>query len=281
MTNDARLAVKSKTIKKLFAYSGNQCAFKDCRELLVDDGGTMIGKIAHIRSPVQRGPRFDPSWSSDKCRDPKNLMVLCGKHHDIVDDCDRVHEFPVALLEEYKRSHEARFKKAENALIDRYADVTANKEPTYPKTLAGIARILGVKEMIDCQDDLEGVRLFADQLAGLPHDARGFAYKLTKRMRRLGKAELLVTDTLRAFKISQDELRDMMAILASHQIGEAEQNFDNQWVVTIANRWPHNIGMPSRCNPFEEIIEFCEASHTDPTCFLEDLNFALYDVEPH
>lgn len=277
MENNTRLPIKEKTVKKLFAYSGNQCAFKDCREFLVDDGGTMIGKIAHIRSPKKDGPRYDPSWSSEQCRNHENLMVLCGKHHDIVDDIDRIDEFPVSLLEEYKRAHEARFRKAESALIAKYADMTANTEPTYPTNLRGLAKVLDVEEMIDCEDDIDGIRLFVDQLAGLPHDARGFAFEVTKRMRRLGKTELLVGDVERAFDMTREELKEMMDLLEDHQIGEAEENFNGQWVVTIANRVPHNIGLPSHCNPFDEIIDYCEATGTDPSRFLENLDFALFD----
>lgn len=277
MENNKRLSVKAKTIKKLFAYSGNQCSFKDCKEFLVDDGGTMIGKIAHIRSPVSDGPRYDSACSSEQCREKENLMVLCGKHHDIIDDIDREAEFPTDLLAEYKSEHEARFKKAESALIAKYADMTANIEPTYPQTLQGLASILGISEMVECEEDIKGIKLFADQLATLPHDARGFALELTKRMRRRNTDELLVADVTRAFDLTQSELKEMIDLLYDHQIAVAEENFDGKWVVKVFNRVPHQIGLPTNCNPFNEIIEYCEATGTDPNRFLEDLNFALYD----
>jgi hypothetical protein len=43
-----RLPITPSVIKKLFAYSGNQCAIPNCTETLVDVSGTMLGKIAHI-----------------------------------------------------------------------------------------------------------------------------------------------------------------------------------------------------------------------------------------
>ena len=42
-----RLEPTPATIKKLFAYSGNLCAIPNCKELLVDETGAMLGKIAH------------------------------------------------------------------------------------------------------------------------------------------------------------------------------------------------------------------------------------------
>ena len=280
MDNDTRLQIKTKTVKKLFAYSGNQCAFEDCSAFLVDDGGTMVGKIAHIRSPKKGGPRYDKNWTSEQCRHQDNLMVLCGPHHDAVDDKDRVQDFPTTLLESWKQKHEARFKKAESALIARYADITATIEPKYPSSLRGLAEVHDVKEMVDCQEDIEGIKLFADQLAALPHDARGFAFEVTKRMRRLNKTELLVSDVMRAFDLTQDDLREIMGLLEEHQLGEAEQDWERGWLIKIVNRHPHQIGLPTHCNPFEEIIEYCAATGTDPNRFLEDLDFSLYDIPP-
>ncbi|MEQ3726333.1 MAG: hypothetical protein ABNH38_02835 [Tateyamaria sp.] len=280
MDNNTRLQIKAKTVKKLFAYSGNQCAFQNCSAFLVDDGGTMVGKIAHIRSPKKGGPRYDKNWTSEKCRHQDNLMVLCGPHHDAVDDEDRVDEFPATLLESWKKKHEARFKKAESALIARYADITATIEPKYPKSLRGLAEVYGVEDMVDCQEDIEGIRLFADQLAALPHDARGFALEVTKRMRRLNKTELLASDVLRAFDLTQEDLREIMGLLEEHQLGDVEEDWERGWLIKIANRHPHQIGFPTHCNPFDEIIEYCEATGTDANRFLKDLDFALYDVPP-
>ncbi|MDH1271704.1 MULTISPECIES: hypothetical protein [Rhizobium/Agrobacterium group] len=51
-----RLDPTQSTIKKLFAYSGNQCAIPDCQERLVDASGAMLGKIA-ISTPPKKAAR--------------------------------------------------------------------------------------------------------------------------------------------------------------------------------------------------------------------------------
>ena len=133
-----RLPITPSTVKKLFAYSGNRCAYPGCTQDLVDEGGTMLGKIAHIHA-AKNGARYDPNMSDEQRRAFENLIVVCGKHHDIIDDPDHEAEFPAELLKEWKQKHEARFRRAEREFIDRYKDSTAATEPTYPATLDALA----------------------------------------------------------------------------------------------------------------------------------------------
>lgn len=94
------------TVKKqILASCGNQCAFSACSEIIVDrDHGVLVGKIAHIKARREGGPRFDYNQTEDENRLAKNLVALCGKHHDIVDA--RVDIYTVAALEDMKAEHE-------------------------------------------------------------------------------------------------------------------------------------------------------------------------------
>lgn len=93
-----------KTVKRLFALSGNCCAFPNCDSPLVEESGTVTGRIAHIKSPSENGPRFDPKQSDRERHSFENLMLLCGRHHTIIDS--EVEQYPAALLSEMKRAHE-------------------------------------------------------------------------------------------------------------------------------------------------------------------------------
>ena len=66
------------TIKRLFAVSGNRCAFPGCTTPLVDPtSGKVTGRICHIRARNPQGPRHDPDHP-DVARDVNNLgSVLC------------------------------------------------------------------------------------------------------------------------------------------------------------------------------------------------------------
>jgi hypothetical protein len=45
--------------KRLFAMSRNRCAFPNCQQPLVDQGGKVTGRICHIRAGQPGGPRYD------------------------------------------------------------------------------------------------------------------------------------------------------------------------------------------------------------------------------
>jgi len=100
-------------IKVIVAESGGYCAFPDCDEfLLVDQTGkdnqVFIGKIAHIIGHSRTGPRGDFNVPEDQLDDPKNLVVLCGTHHDIVDT--QPNHYSVPVLIQMKNDHKVRIK---------------------------------------------------------------------------------------------------------------------------------------------------------------------------
>jgi hypothetical protein len=93
-----------KTIKRLFAKSGNRCAWKNCSQPIVMEKGTVVGKIAHIEAESEDGPRYNVNQSAEERRAYENLILLCGPHHDVIDDMPEA--FTVEVLREMKRRHE-------------------------------------------------------------------------------------------------------------------------------------------------------------------------------
>jgi hypothetical protein len=108
-----RLAPTPSTIKKLFALSGNKCAFPSCPENLVDKNGYLIGEICHIEAAEHGGQRFNSGSNDEYRRSFENLMLLCGKHHKVTNDIDK---YTVSSLKELKSSHEASHIKNEYAV---------------------------------------------------------------------------------------------------------------------------------------------------------------------
>lgn len=269
---DERLQPTTSTIKKLFAWSGNQCGMPDCKNELVDDGGTMLGKIAHIHAAKEGGARFDATLDEDARRAFENLFVVCGPHHDIIDDRNRETDFPADLLRDHKRRHESRFQRAEHEFLERYRDKTRDATPTFPVSLDALADALGIEELRNCSDDIEGITAFVGKLARLPRATRTFAIELAARMRDHGSDELPVGDVEEAFEISGADLKRQLEILALHELGDADEYF-GQWMARLYERDPGG-------NPFIEILEFCDASGRDREELLFELNFALYDKVP-
>lgn len=95
-----------KTVKRLFAVSSNRCAFPACASPLVEESGTVTGEIAHIRAASPNGPRHDPEQAVDERHSFANLILLCGRHHAIIDA--EVEDYPVPRLERMKHEHETR-----------------------------------------------------------------------------------------------------------------------------------------------------------------------------
>lgn len=75
------------TIKRLFALSGNQCAFHtdsfECKERFVRDGRTdLMAQICHIED-AKVGGRYNPNMSNNQYADFYNLILLCPNHHHL------------------------------------------------------------------------------------------------------------------------------------------------------------------------------------------------------
>lgn len=117
------------TIKRLFALSGNRCAFFDCLTPLVEDSGTVTGEICHIRAASLGGPRFDKDQSDSERHTAANLILLCARHHKIIDSEPQKYSVPV--LEDMKRKLEQPglveisplLAKAAQKLLDNYLSV--------------------------------------------------------------------------------------------------------------------------------------------------------------
>lgn len=87
--------------KRLFAESGNRCAFPECKSPLITEAGVVTGRICHIHAANENGPRWDPSLG-DKRHEFDNLLLMCGPHHDEIDK--QVEKWPASKLHSLKKS---------------------------------------------------------------------------------------------------------------------------------------------------------------------------------
>src|SRR5947209_8517393 len=95
------------TVKRLFALSGNRCAFPDCPTRLVErDTGSVVGEVCHIKGEKPTAPRFDQGQSNEERHAFDNLILLCNVHHKVIDDNPQT--YPVERLLKMKEDHETR-----------------------------------------------------------------------------------------------------------------------------------------------------------------------------
>ncbi len=94
-----------KTLKRLFAMSGNRCNFPKCNISIVDkETGTAIGEICHIKGKKEGSVRYDPNQSDEDRHGFDNLLIICPMHHKVIgDDPD---SYTVSRLEKIKKTHE-------------------------------------------------------------------------------------------------------------------------------------------------------------------------------
>ncbi|MCO5949843.1 hypothetical protein [Mucilaginibacter flavidus] len=136
-----RLAPAKETLNRLFAISGNECAFQGCTHSLFDEEYEFIAEICHIEAAMPDGERFNPLQTNEERRALANLVGLCHQHHV---KTDNVTKYPVPVFQQLKRDHEARFldpaqrfsvpEEALNAAYDKieriYEDVQVIKKRT-------------------------------------------------------------------------------------------------------------------------------------------------------
>lgn len=113
-----------KSIKRLFAMSGNFCAFPGCSLPIVESVGTITGEICHIKARSAGGPRFDKTQTEEDRHGFENLVLLCRRHHKVVDSDPDV--YSVEALQEIKAIHEKTVGRPEQATDGFFAKILLN-----------------------------------------------------------------------------------------------------------------------------------------------------------
>ena len=98
----------AKTLKVLFARSGDQCTVPDCQNPTIqptdeeyDD--QVLGQICHIYARNPAGPRGDGGLQDDELNSESNLILLCANHHQEIDKYPE--KYPANRLKSMKREH--------------------------------------------------------------------------------------------------------------------------------------------------------------------------------
>jgi len=108
----------------LWAKSAGRCEFDSCNEPLWRDSLTQLemnfAEVAHIIGDRPNGPRGHPVFSQVYCNDISNLMLMCRKHHRMIDEISETYSEDV--LRQMKQAHEERIE----ILTELKPDKTSN-----------------------------------------------------------------------------------------------------------------------------------------------------------
>lgn len=76
---------KLSTLKSLFARSFDRCAFPGCSSPISEANNVVTGEVCHIKANSAGGPRYDPHQTDEDRHSEGNLILLCGRHHTLID----------------------------------------------------------------------------------------------------------------------------------------------------------------------------------------------------
>ncbi|MCC6607706.1 MAG: hypothetical protein IT327_31150 [Anaerolineae bacterium] len=183
-----RLQPTISTIKKLFAYSGNQCAAPDCSNLLIEDN-VVLGEICHIEAAEENGPRYNNDSNDEYRRSYENLILLCEKCHKKVDAKENAYQYPVQVLKVWKEQHHENFKLNEIRISDDVVKrsieifMEQKNQNTYVETqINNQATIQNISEQVGTKNiyyDKDNTEIFNDG------EHKGFDPKLRQRIDKL------------------------------------------------------------------------------------------------
>jgi hypothetical protein len=133
----ARLPIKTSVLSRLFAMSGNLCAYPGCPQILYRDDGTGFVNICHIHAVEPGWARHDPDLSDEALRAIDNLVLMCPNHHG---EIDQEHS-PISadILRQWKRQHEARFTDMRLLFDPQIIDRVAARAPVPPTNMRQLA----------------------------------------------------------------------------------------------------------------------------------------------
>ena len=109
----------------LLAEAGGQCELEGCPEFIYEDMITKqkfnFGEYAHIIGDSKDGPRGDVVLSDEYCTNRKNIMLLCPKHHTMIDKI--LEKYSTEELFAMKKRHEERVRRILSIGKDRFSTV--------------------------------------------------------------------------------------------------------------------------------------------------------------
>jgi len=155
------------------------------------DKVVFVGEVAHIVSATPSGPRSDPSLCDREIF--SNLLLLCSRHHKIIDDSDTQDQYPAELLRHWKHEREHELDPTALGRLNRFDDLP-DRLPnllvqSFQETTA---------ELDAAVDRLEDVGLLAHDAAELLRDA---VDRMPERGPRLGEG---VAGIEAAFQLAYD-----------------------------------------------------------------------------
>lgn len=267
-----RLMPTQETLRELYLKSGNQCAFPECHELMIDYDGTFIGEICHIEAAMPGGERFNKNQSNEERRKFENLILMCHKHHKITDD---VNKYTVEKLREMKQNHEKKFTNIEIKIEESIKDYAKEEIVCIPKTLNSMNEYFEWgQEKEELQATIKLIDKFAEVLKQLPYDSRvifGIICERIKKEKIIGGMVFKVqaSEIQKACRISFNGFKEHLGILNDYQMCYVDEDWDGIEKIYL------NTGAYDGW--WRDIQEYCTNKNISLSKMIVDLDFSALD----
>lgn len=144
-----------KTLKFVYAKSGNQCAFPDCNLPIYEDNGVLTGECCHIEAYSKGGARYNDTTTEEEKNAESNLIMMCSRHHKIVDTDSST--YTTEILKQMKSNHERQFSGTKRELDDKMLFALEQSMENYWRRLENIDNNdkTDLKIKIDSETDIQ------------------------------------------------------------------------------------------------------------------------------
>lgn len=124
------------TLKRLFALSGNRCAFEACSAPIVSEG-TLVAEICHIKGHRPAAARHDSTQPPEERHGFENLILLCPTHHTLIDADPQT--YSADRLQQMKNANESKATRLTEDQITAGASVLVDQGVNSVGQIGGIA----------------------------------------------------------------------------------------------------------------------------------------------
>ncbi|MFD8615314.1 hypothetical protein ACFV09_41615 [Streptomyces sp. NPDC059631] len=269
-----RLEPRTEVSRELWLLSGNECAFPQCHKRLLNEHDDWQGEIAHIHGVKDTSARYSERMSAEDKRAVENLLLLCPEHHGKVDGQNGRNFYSVRDLQEMKRKHESRFRRALTQVEQEIGDLTVTNVVVPCTTLAGIAPADWTQEDVDYF--LPKVNELADIVRGLTQPSRQLLAWRVAQVLPVGIAE--VADRMGQ---SRERIMELVEQLSRFRLAAIEED---EWPYTLVllTAWRSDGVGPELFADWPEFWDELRSYMADRTgACLEDvivgLDFSLLD----
>lgn len=275
-----RLPPLSNTTRELYVYSGNQCAFPGCTEVLLKPNGTWNCQAAHIHGVGVGAARGVHSLDDDQLREPANLVLLCPNHHVEIDNKALEGTYTVKYMQEMKANHEERFRTALVSL-ERIVDSTAGVVVKRPQNLGALAGFCDNMTEEEKRQNADAAAPFVDALAKQPISLRDVIVLVLVHGRprsRFGglRSKAIAAPFARieaAAQITRHDLMERVKALQDDGLIAVEED-ENTWFLVLVDPTASSIGW----DLFEEIHNFADGDRMVIERVVSELDFTALDA---